>query len=117
MIDRTAWIDCIPNGWHELFTNMCAEINAACEKLGVGDTYQVIDVKEKYGYMCIYDWMKNYTNVPQKIRDIVNHYECESVRTCPICGKRKLPEHDMCIACAHRYEEMADGVIDYKMLP
>ena len=117
MIDKMAWFEYIPYGWRFLFSDMCLEVNNACEELGVGDNYQVLDVKEKYGYMRIYDWMKNYTDVPQKISDIVHHYEQESLRTCPICGKRKLPKYHMCIACADRYEEMAKDVADDEMLP
>ena len=117
MIDKNEWLCCLPYGWHELFSKMCEEINAACEERSIQDQYQLLEVKEKYGCMRIYDWMKNYIDVPADITNIVRHYEQESLRTCPICGKRKLPKHDMCMACARRYEEMAKGVADDEMLP
>ena len=106
MIDVRKWLCELPIGWHDLFCDMVIELNRTADALGVKDNYHLIDVKEKYNMMQVYD-----SRIQQCILDnidIIKAYENESKRICPICGRHKTEGEDMCEKCSKRYEEMAN---------
>ena len=98
MINANDWLNEVPNGWHNLFLDMLIELNNVLDAHGLKDNYDFIDVKEKYGVMRVYDYMKDYSDVPQEVIDIVRKYEELSKRICPICGKEKNMPY-MCKSC------------------
>ena len=111
MIDVRKWLCELPMGWHDLFCDMVIELNRTADALGVKDNYHLIDVKEKYNMMQVYDFMdfeSNLNCIPLALTDIIKAYENESKRICPICGRHKTEGEDMFEKCSKRYEEMAN---------
>ena len=102
MINANDWLNEVPNGWHDLFLDMLIELNNVLDRCGIKDKYEFIDVKEKYGVMRIYDYMTDYSDVPQEVMDVVHKYEEMSKKFCPICGKPKDIPY-MCRDCEDLY--------------
>lgn len=79
------YLDDMPQGWVKAFgLQMCEEIREELIRCNYLDQYQVIQVKEKYGFLHWYD-----DGIPEgcKVHDIVSKYEAISERTCIICGQ------------------------------
>lgn len=80
------WLNDMPEGWRKAFgLEMCEEIQKVLEKANFVDEYQVLQIKEKWGYLHWYEG-----GIPEKIKDeyraIINKYEKLSERTCIKCG-------------------------------
>jgi hypothetical protein len=72
----------IPDGWYELFFQMCADIKPILEKAGLLDSFYFIQVKEKYNYLrCYYN-----KPVPVEVEQIITKYEQMAHYICTICG-------------------------------
>lgn len=86
----------IPTGWWIRFgKEMCNEIEAYLRKLPSAaiENFEIIDVKEKFGRLCI------YTNWNTKeLQDILRKYEDLSIRTCFACGAPATKISTNCIA-------------------
>ena len=47
----------MPDGWRIAFgEEMCAELKVIIEKHGAMEEYAILDIKEKYGELCWYDY-------------------------------------------------------------
>ena len=78
-------LDNMPIGWRKAFgLQMCQELKDELVKCDDLDRWRIVDLKEKYGSMRLYD---NGYKSDSKIPDIIAKYEGLSARTCIICGK------------------------------
>lgn len=79
-----SWYGCIPKGWRKAFgIQLCKELKDALKRCNYLKKYRIIDVKEKFGALNIYD-----CGAPiRDVHDIVNKYEYISARTCIECGR------------------------------
>lgn len=78
------WLDSVPEGWCKAFgLQMCEEMKEALDEYDYTDKYVIMEVKEKYGELRIYD-----TGIPRGCRvwDVIEKYSQLSRRTCIVCG-------------------------------
>lgn len=78
-------IDGAPDGWRTLILNLCEEIARELDKFeGAIDEYRVLQVKEKFGMLCWYDY-----GAPEnsKVEEIKQKYTEMSKRICVRCGR------------------------------
>lgn len=78
----------IPNGWYNLFYQMCDDIKDLAP-----DDFYFVQVKEKYNLMRCYA-----ANSTQEIDDIIAKYEHIASYVCTICGKPATYKTSGCIA-------------------
>lgn len=96
------WLYAVPFGWEELVLNMCEEIRAELIRQKIPLTrYALAEVKEKYFALAWYDYMIDYSGVPQEIFDITHKYFIKSKETCYICGAPKSRDQEFCDKCTH----------------
>ena len=80
---RNCWYWRIECGWRKAFgIQLCKELKAALNRGGMLKTWEITDIKEKYGALCIYD-----NGATEEVHDILNKYEYISSRTCVECGR------------------------------
>lgn len=78
-------LDNMPMGWRKAFgKEMCEEIRAALIEDGDLERWRIVQMKEKYGSLRLYD---NGYKQGSRIPDIISKYENMSMRTCINCGK------------------------------
>ena len=76
----------MPDGWRIAFgEEMCAELKVIIEKHGAMEEYAILDIKEKYGELCWYDY--GLASV-QEYFDWEHKYRLKSRRTCIRCGNK-----------------------------
>lgn len=96
------WLYAIPLGWSVMVSNMCEEIRKELIRQNIPlDRYALAEVKEKYFALAWYDYMIDYSEVPQEIFDITHKYFNESKETCCICGEPKSRDQELCDTCTH----------------
>lgn len=81
----TTWLDYIPEGWVKAFgEQMCEELKEALEEYNYVDDYIIVQAKEKYNQLRIYD-----NGIPKGCRawDVIDKYSNIAERTCVKCGK------------------------------
>lgn len=86
---ETTWADDMPEGWWSAFgEQLCDEIKKELIKYKFLDEYKIIQVKEKYGMLRIYD-----DGIPEgcKVWDIIEKYSVLSENICAFCGKPDVP--------------------------
>lgn len=98
-------IDDMPKGWKKAFgKQLCEEIRKDLVKCNYLDKYKIIQIKEKYGSLRIYD-----EGIPEgsKVWDIINKYEDMSTKICVICGEpaTKISKGWICPYCNKCFEE------------
>ena len=77
--------DNLPSGWRIAFgEKMCEEIRQALIDDGDLSRWRIVELKEKYGAMRLYD---NGHKIGSKVQDIISKYENMSARICICCGK------------------------------
>ena len=100
---QRTWLDYMPKGWKKAFgIQFCKELSEAIKKYDPSalETYQVLEVKEKYGELRWYD-----TCAGKEKEDVITKYEHISRHTCIFCGKINVPIFDdgwvcpYCIDC------------------
>lgn len=86
--DDFTWLDSLPDGWRTLALLMSEEIREDLLKYDYLDKYKIIEAKEKYGSMNIYD-----CGIPEesKVFDILSKYNILSQNVCCSCGKPDVP--------------------------
>ena len=104
------WLDQIPEGWkHSFGEKMCFEIKNILEEAEYESDFRILDMKEKYGRLCIY-----YNQVPESIYDkleqIISKYANISEETCAICGNNANKKTDgwiipVCDNCYNEFEQ------------
>ena len=77
------WLDDMPIGWRVAFgEQMCKEIKEELLKHNELDSYEIVDIKEKFGGLRWYD----NSNLPG-LQVIIAKYAVLSETTCIVCGK------------------------------
>ncbi len=77
-------LDGVPDGWRKAFgKQMCDEIREALIEDGCLKNWRILQIKEKYGELRIYD---NGHREGSRIPDILSKYESISGKTCIHCG-------------------------------
>lgn len=81
-------IECLPDGWAKAFgEKMVDELNEIIEKYDFADSYNIQQIKEKYGMLRWYD-----SGVPIEATDEyyawLNKYAVLSEQTCIKCGNK-----------------------------
>lgn len=72
----------LPEGWFELFLQMCEDIREPLIKSNYLDKFRFTQIKEKYGSMRVYT-----SGTIREVNDIIAKYEFLSQQACCICGK------------------------------
>lgn len=72
----------LPEGWMELFMQMCEDIKEPLEKAGLLSEFRFLQVKEKFGQLRAYN-----TGGADEVYDIIDKYEFLSEQVCCECGK------------------------------
>lgn len=68
------------DGWNDLLWRLCEDI----EKIGPGDEFRVLQVKEKFG------GLRFYTGAaPSEVHDRISQAEDESYKTCEVCASKE----------------------------
>ena len=72
----------IPNGWYQLFFQMCDDLKPVLEKEGMLNDFYFVQVKEKFNELRCYSghWETS------EIQDILRKYEYLSRFVCTVCG-------------------------------
>lgn len=72
----------IPDGWYQLFFQMCDDLKPILEKEGMLNDFYFVQVKEKFNELRCYSghWET------QEIQDILRKYEYLSRFVCTVCG-------------------------------
>lgn len=86
------WLDCIPEGWVKAFCKqMCDDLMVA---LGdYADEWTIVEVKEKYGELRIYD-AGCPSDIYNKIQGIIDKYSYISRFVCVRCGSMDARMYD-----------------------
>lgn len=82
-------LDEMPQGWIAAFGElMCEDIQQELEKFDYVDKYEIVQVKEKFATLTIYD-----NGVPEgcKVHDIIEDYSALSEFICIGCGELNVP--------------------------
>ena len=88
-INNYDWLNLIPPGWENLARKMIQECEA------INPSYQIADMKEKWGELRVYSFIKDYDDndwlIPshndEEIDKIEIKYIEQSSKICCICGK------------------------------
>lgn len=93
----------IPNGWYNLFFQLCNDIKPILEKERVLYDFYFMQVKEKYNKLICY-----YNNAPKEVGDIIAKYEIMARYVCVNCGKPAVFETtgyiaSYCDDCINQY--------------
>lgn len=83
-MNESTWLGAVPDGWRDIFIDMCKEINIEYNKLTdeQKEMFQIVEVKEKYGALRVY--CKSYT---KEVGYIIDKYMRLSAEVCVNCGK------------------------------
>lgn len=99
-------LDFIPCGWKNLCLELCEEIRTELLKHeGALENYQILQLKEKYGWL---RWYDNNDSDDINLWPIIHRFEKLSTRTCVICGRTTMNSSSrgvpMCGECGERNE-------------
>ena len=72
----------LPAGWVDLFWMCIEELYEPLKKADMLHTFHFLQVKEKYGEMCLYS-----SGATAEVNDIISKYEYLSQFVCENCGK------------------------------
>ena len=76
-------LDAMPEGWRKAFgMQLCQELSQALQEAGFLEQYRILQIKEKYGWLCWYD-----NGAPEAAQKVLAKYEVLSGQTCIKCGK------------------------------
>lgn len=105
----------LPEGWFELFLQMCEDIREPLEKSDCLDKFRFLQVKEKYGSMRLYA-----SGATEEVRSVLQKYEFLSEQVCCVCGKPATLETDgytcpYCDACVMESGESVDSAVPIKI--
>lgn len=77
-------LDALPTGWYKRFgLLMCKELRSALIGDDDLDRWRIVQIKEKYGELRLYD---NGHNINSAVPSIINKYTLISRYTCVCCG-------------------------------
>lgn len=75
------YLDECPEGWKELFLNMCAHIKPMLEESGQLNNFRFVQIKEKYGRLVVY-----HAGASADVDDVISFYADVSRTICIGCG-------------------------------
>ena len=79
--------DDVPHGWRHVVESLDDEIQNVINQGGISN-YRVVQLKEKYGTLRLYDeYNYEYEEQRQRLQDLNAIYEGISEHTCAYCGK------------------------------
>ena len=85
-------LDDMPEGWKKRFgEELCEDLKEELEKCNYLDKYRIVQLKEKYSSMRLYD---GGSPRESHVQEIIDKYEHISGRTCVCCGKFPVPVTD-----------------------
>lgn len=99
----------IPDGWRKLFFQLCDKLVPLLESTGELETFQFIQVKEKFNYLrCYYAGTNS-----QEVKALISKYEKMAHYVCVECGQPATHETlnyfaSYCTDCwkdSHRHEQ------------
>lgn len=109
------WLDSLPVGWRTLAIMMCEELREELIRCNFLNEYMIIEAKEKFGEIRIYD-----NGIPYgcKAWDIIEKYAVLSYYVCCVCGKPDVPVSEgwICPFCKECYEENYNSTVDWETL-
>ena len=94
----------IPNGWYNLFFQLCDDIKPILEKEGVLNDYYFIQVKEKYNLLRCYP-----SKSIKEVDEILAEYENAARYICCECGASAVYEAQDYLAsyCENHWKDKA----------
>ena len=112
----------IPNGWYQLFFQMCDDIKPLLEKEGVLDDFYFIQCKEKYNELTCY----SNGAASLEVEQVLQKYRYISRYVCTECGKPAVYETrdyiaSLCEYCwkskfRHEYCNILEFVSTYEII-
>ena len=85
-------LDDMPEGWKKRFgEELCEDLKEELKKCNYLDKYRIVQLKEKYGSVRLYD---DGSPRESRVQEIIDKYEHISERTCICCGKFPVPVTD-----------------------
>lgn len=72
----------LPNGWQDLFKQLCEEIREPLERAGLLNDFYFVQVKEKFNELRCYVHNSN-----DEVDKILDKYESIACKYCTCCGK------------------------------
>mgnify|MGYP007099007032 FL=1 len=64
-------LDVMPEGWRKAFgMQLCQELSQALQEAGFLEQYRILQIKEKYGWLCWYD-----NGAPEAAQKVLAKYE------------------------------------------
>lgn len=79
----STWYDAIPEGWRKAFgKQLSKELKIALKKDGILKTFRFMDIKEKWGELCLYN-----NGVGNNTDRVITKYEKMALAYCIHCGK------------------------------
>ena len=98
-------LDDIPEGWKVGFGYFfCEDLKDLLVKLDMLDTFQILQIKEKFGKLCVYTNTDN-----EHIQSLIDSYSERSLHCCADCASqdaipiKALHVVPLCERCFHRY--------------
>lgn len=103
----------LPEGWLELFLQMCEDIKEPLIKAEYLDKFRFSQLKEKYGSMRVYTF-----GATREVNDIISKYEFLSQQVCCVCGKPATTQtYDwICPYCFDHVKDSGETLENCKVL-
>ena len=106
------YLDDMPKGWKRAFgIDMCEDIRRVLVKANYLYDYRIVQLKEKYGTMMLYD-AGAPSSIFHELCDVIDKYENLSYRTCIRCGRpaTKISQGWISPFCDECAEKLSDRI-------
>jgi hypothetical protein len=101
LVNQHASPSSVPAGWTTIITDMLTGIRAVCKEEPTA-TFQILQIKEKFGQLRVYYRKMGFsTNNDKILVDLISHAESLADTTCDVCGEPGTLGHDgvMAVRC------------------
>lgn len=106
-------LDDIPEGWKVGFGYFfCEDLKDLLVKLDLLDSFQILQIKEKFGKLCVYTNSDN-----RHIHSLIDRYSERSLHCCVDCASqdampiKALHVVPLCKRCFHRYFPESEYIV------